>query len=150
MKKSVYWKKKPAVVKYIGKSNTHCFTVGKEYEAFFLEYWQGKRDSLHVKGNDGQITDFNSFADFKVVKDEDFVLNTYEATVKCITRRFEKELFGIKYSKLYKAIAMDKNGYYLVMDDSYDCYFYSPNDFEIIEDPHGVLSYCSVYYSYFE
>ena len=38
--KDTKWSKKPAIVRYIGKSDND-FTFGKLYEAFFLEYWQG-------------------------------------------------------------------------------------------------------------
>lgn len=141
------WSKTPAVVKYIGKSNNN-FTTGKEYFAFFLEYWQGKRESLHVQNNEGKITDFNPFSDFEIVKDEDNVLNKHEAIVRCVTKRFQNELFEIKYDKIYKAIGADENGYYLVMDESYDCYFYPSTDFEIIEDEHNILSCCSLYYNF--
>ena len=147
--KNEKWDKTPAVVRYIGKTNSK-FSTGKEYQAFLLEYWQGNRDSLHVQGNDGKITDFNLFAEFEVISDKDNVLNKHEAIVRCVTKQFQNELFGIKFGNQYKAIGADKNGYYLVMDESYDCYFYPSTDFEIIEDEHGILSYCSLYYSYFE
>lgn len=127
---------KPAIVRYNGESNER-FTNGSCYEAYFLEYWEGKRDSLHVRMNDGRVTDFNPFEDFSVVSDEDNLLNTYEAVVKCITHKFDDELLCITYGKEYKAIGRDKDGLYLVMDDSYCCYFYSPDDFEIISDEHG-------------
>ena len=141
------WNKTPAVVRYVGESNIK-FTTGKEYFAFFLEYWQGHRDSLHVQDNEGNITDYNHFSDFQIVKDIDNVLNQHEATVRCVTKRFNNELFDIKYGQLYKAIGADKNGYYLVMDESYDCYFYPSSDFEIVEDDNGILSCCSLYYSF--
>ena len=57
------------------------FTNGKRYEAFFLEYWKGVRDSLHVRGNDGRVTDFNPFEDFIVISDDDNLLNNYEANI---------------------------------------------------------------------
>ena len=137
----------PAVVKYIGL-DTEQFTYGNEYEAFFLEYWQGKRDSLHVRGNNGEITDFNPFEDFEVISDEGNLLNDYEAIVRCITRRYDDEILALTFGKEYKAIGRDKDGLYLVMDDSCDCYFYPPEFFEIVSDEHGILSYQSVYYSY--
>ena len=40
------------------------------------------------------------------------------------------------------------DGLYLVMDNSYCCYFYSPECFEIISDEYGILSRRSVYYSF--
>ena len=137
----------PAVVKYIGL-DTEQFTYGNEYEAFFLEYWQGKRDSLHVRGNNGEITDFNPFEDFEVISDEGNLLNDYEAILRCITRRYDNKILALTFGKEYKAIGRDKDGLYLVMDDSCDCYFYPPEFFEVVADEHGILSYKSVYYSY--
>jgi len=56
---------KPAIVEYQGRSSKK-FTKGKQYEAFFLEYWEGVRNSLHVRGNDGRVTDFNPFEYFAI------------------------------------------------------------------------------------
>ena len=83
--------KKPAVVRFIGdvsnyklgceeSSSRYCkdctnnkkctrtkinyeFTLGCDYPAYFLEYWQGDRNSLHVKCNTGEIVDFILFED---------------------------------------------------------------------------------------
>lgn len=136
-----------AIVKYIGTEND-LFTPEKEYEAYFVEYWEGKRESLHVLADDGKIHDFIPLSDFEIISDPHNVLNFYEAKVKCITHRFDDELFDITYGKIYSAIGRDRNGMYLVMDESYCCYFYDSEDFEIIDDPHGILSRESVYYSY--
>lgn len=138
---------KAAIVRFIGKSSDK-FTAGKEYEAFFLEYWEGKRNSLHVRGNDGIITDFNHFEDFEVVSDEDNLLNDYEAIVRCVTHKYEDVVAGLTYGKEYKAIGRDKDGLYLVMDNSCCCYFYPPDLFEIVSDEHGILKKQSVYYSF--
>ena len=54
----------------------------------------------------------------------------------------------MNYGSEYKAIGRDKDGMYLVMDESYCCYFYEPDCFEVIEDKHGILSRRSVYHSY--
>lgn len=137
------WKKTPAIVKYIGK-NSDKFSTGQEYEAFFIEYWQGTRNSLHVRGNDGLVTDFNPLEDFEIIKDSDNLLNNYEAYIRCISNN----LPGLTEGKVYKAIGRDSDGLYLVMDDSYDCYFYPPELFVIESDKHGILSRRSVYYSY--
>ncbi len=146
--------KEPAIVRYDGPSDgkqTHGkFTRGCYYQAFFLEYWEGERNSLHVRGDDGKITDFNKFEYFTVISDKDNLLNTYEAVVLCTTHAYDDELFDIKFGKTYKAIGRDKNGMYLVMDESYCCYFYEPDCFEILEDEHGILKTQSVYYSCFE
>lgn len=157
--------KKTAVVRFIGdqeKYRLHCdesnykycrdcikadcqkqvcfqFIYGNLYNAYFLEYWQGDRTSLHVKGEDGEIDDFNPIEDFEIVSDEDNVLNTHEAIVRCITHEYDDELFDLNYGNEYKAIGFDCNGLYLVMDECHDCYFYSSKYFEIISDPYGVL-----------
>ena len=138
---------RPAIVQYTAKSNKK-FTHGRQYEAYFLEYWEGQRTSLHVRGNDGRVTDFNPFKDFRVLSDPDNLLNTYEAVVRCITHEYDDLLMGLTYGKEYKAIGRDKDGLYLVMDNSYCCYFYSPECFEIVSDEYGILSRRSVYYSF--
>mgnify|MGYP003191817326 CR=1 FL=1 len=81
---------KPAVVRYNAKSSCK-FTKGKLYEVYFIEYWEGERTSLHVRGNDGTITDFNHLED-------------YEATVQCITHEYDHLICGITFGKEYKAI----------------------------------------------
>ena len=48
-------------------------------------------------------------------------------------------MFDLNYGNEYKAIGFDENGQYLVMDECYDCYFYSSTDFEVVSDPFGVL-----------
>ena len=141
------WNKKPAIVKYIGQTNRK-FTFQHEYEAYFLEYWQGKRDSLHVRDNYGLITDFNSFSYFEVISDVCNLLNNDEAIVWCKTHKCENESLTLCYGKEYKAIGRDKDGLFLVMDDSHDCYFYPAHYFEVVEDPAGILEHRSIYYSY--
>ncbi len=132
---------KPAVVRFIGTPDHSQgkFTVGKTYEAFFLEYWELKRDALHVRGDDGKITYFNHFKYFSVISDEDHLLNCHEATVRCITHDFDDELFDLVYGHEYKAIGINGDGDYLVMDESCICYFYEPDCFEVVEDKYGVL-----------
>ena len=142
------WDKKPAIVRYIRRSNKK-FTKGKQYEAFFVEYWEGVRNSLHVRNNAGIITDFNPLEDFEVVSDEDHVLNNHEAIVRCITRKHDDRISGLLFGKEYIAIGCDKDGLYLVKDESGCCYFYSPVDFEIVKDEFGILSKRSVYYNYY-
>ena len=142
----------PAIVKFIGnKINNDYngqFTVGKEYEAFFVEYWQGVRNSLHVRNNFGDIVDFIPFDEFSVVSDPDNMLTMDEAIVRCITEEHNEGLSYLYYGHEYRVVGMDIDGYYLVMDESYDCYFYPKTAFEIVDDPHGLLSRVSVYYSY--
>ena len=139
---------KYAIVRYIAES-TELFTQGQTYKAFFVEYWQGKRDSLHVKANDGKIHDYVHFENFEIIEDTNNVLNMYEADVKCITHDYDEELLELNYGQVYKAIGCDIDGLYLIMDESMDCYFYHPNCFEIIDDPHGILNGQSVYYSFY-
>lgn len=81
------------------------------------------------------------------MEDVDNVLNTHEATVRCITHEYDNELFDLTYGKKYKAIGRDRDGLYLVMDDSHDCYFYLPTCFEIVSDEYDILSHRSVYFS---
>lgn len=158
--------RKPAKVKFIGNPNDYklgcekssylycrdcnkndceCdtqnnFEKQKVYNAYFLEYWQGERTSLHIKGNNGKIDDFVPVSDFEILEDVDDVLNTKEAIVRCISHDYEDKLFDLTYDKEYKAIGFDLYGRYLVMDDSLDCYFYLPKEFEIISDPHQILN----------
>lgn len=137
----------PAKVRYIGETSEK-FTNNSVYEAFFIEYWQGVRNSLHVKDNYGEISDFNLLEDFVIISDPDGVLNSHEAIVECIVEKFDDELFGVKFGKQYKSIGRDKDGMYLIMDESCDCYFYSPENFKVISDEHGILQKQSVYYSF--
>ena len=136
--------KVPAKVRYIGPPSEE-FTRGRVYPAYFLEYWQGKRESQHVRGDSGRISDFNLLGDFEVVEDGDHVLNCYEAVVKCVTHRYDGMRFGLTFGKEYKAIGRDRDGLYLVMDESSDCYFYPPDVFEVVSDAHDLLSHQSVY-----
>jgi hypothetical protein len=138
----------PAKVRFIGKSDIQ-HTNGKIYDAYFLEYWQGERRSLHVSGNDGEITDFNDINNYQIISDEDNLLNNYEAVVKCNTHRYENQPARLKFGKNYKAIGRDKDGLYLVMDESLDCYFYPSEIFDIVKDENGILKVQSIYYSYF-
>lgn len=137
----------PAIVRYEGQTGKK-FTHGKCYEAFFLEYWEGVRDSLHVRGDDGRMTDFNHFEDFTVISDEDKLLNNYEAIVRCVNPDDDDD-FGLKFGHEYKVIGRDKDGLFLVMDETSCCYFYEPDCFEIVEDRQGILSRQSVYYSFY-
>lgn len=139
---------KYAIVKYKAES-TELFTKDQTYKAYFVEYWQGKRDSLHVEANDGKIHDFVCLEDFDIIEDAYNVLNMFEAEVRCITHRYDDELLELNYGKVYKAIGCDIDGLYLVMDESMDCYFYHPKCFEIISDPQGILNSQSVYYSFY-
>lgn len=155
--------KKSAVVRFVGNQNEYklgcetstyrycrdcnqcagtdsfLFTEGTKYNAYFLEYWQGNRTSLHVKGENGEIVDFVPIEDFEILADEDNVLSTKEAIVRCVTHKYDKEIFDLNYGHEYKAIGYDKNGLFLVMDESYDCYFYPRNAFTIVSDPDNVL-----------
>lgn len=115
------------------------FVQGHLYNAYFLEYWEGERTSLHVKGEDCEVNDFIPFEDFEVVEDCDNVLNKHEAIVRCITHDYDDEIIELLYGKEYKAIGFDTDGLFLVLDESYCCYFYSPDAFEIVDDPYGVL-----------
>lgn len=109
------------------------------YEAYFIEYWEGERTSLHVRGNDSTITDFNHLEDFEIISDEGNLLNNYKATVQCITHKYDHLICGITFGKEYKVIGRDSDGHYLVLDESNCCYFY-PNDvLKIIDDPYGIL-----------
>ena len=131
---------------------TYRFTVGQIYEAYFLEYWQGKRTSPLVKDNSGEITNFNPLEDFEIVEDCDNVLNMKEAVVRCVTHKLDDQLLGIKYEREYAALGLSKKNfaeiYYLVMDESHDCYFYSAKYFEIVDDPYGLLDYETGQYVY--
>jgi len=130
----------------------HCFTTGKLYLAYFLEFWQGKRSSLHVKTNLDEVTEFNHIKDFEIIRDLDDVLNIREATVRCITHKFDDIGLGLIYGKEYIAIGVTDNQFsdfdYLVMDESTDCYFYSAEYFEIVSDPHELLDQSRGQYVY--
>ena len=44
----------------------------------------------------------------------------------------------------------NKYSYYLIMDESYDCYFYPAGYFKIIDDKFDLLSHRTLYYNYCE
>ena len=46
------------------------------------------------------------------MEDVDNVLNTHEATVRCITHEYDNELFDLTYGKKYKVIGRDRDGLY--------------------------------------
>lgn len=119
-------------------SFSYSLINGKLYNAYFLEYWQGERTGLHVKCENGEIDDYFNINDFEIISDPDGILNYNEATVRCITHRYE-ETGCLEFGKTYKALGFNKKGNYLVMDNSSDCYFYSSSSFEIIKDENGVL-----------
>ena len=115
------------------------FKYGHLYNAYFVEYWEADRINLHVKGEDGEVDYFKKLQEFEIVSDEDNVLNANEAIVRCITHDFDDDFVYITYGKEYRVLGFNKNGAYLVMDDSHMCYFYSPKFFEVIRDDHGIL-----------
>lgn len=123
-----------------GMVTKNRFVFGTIYNAYYLEYWQGKRNSLHVKGEDGVIDYYIPLSDFEIVSDEDNVLNNYEAVVKCVVHDYDNELFELNYGKEYKAIGVNNQGLYLVLDESYDCYFYPSTAFDIVNDTHNILN----------
>ena len=139
----------PATVEYIGNEGKAIdkFTIGKTYDAYFIEYWEGVRNSLHVRNNDGKIVDFVPFEEFKVIEDPQGVLELREALVKYIVEDEEPDPLSLLTGNVYHAVGRDKDGYYLVEDESGCCYFYEASSFEIISDPDGILSQESVYYS---
>lgn len=119
------------------------FLPGEIYPAYFLEYWQGKRESLHVVDALGERGHYIPLRDFEIVEDKDDVLNLKEAVIRCITHKFDEKLFGLSYGKEYIALGRcgrkDTKGGYLVMDESRDCYCYTQHYFEIVSDPYGLL-----------
>ena len=117
------------------KSTAFNFLARQLYNAYFLEYWQGKRDSLIVKGEDGKIADFIPLCDFEITEDCDGVLHTHEATVRCTTDRYR----DLQCGKEYIALGYSIYGNYLVKDESGDCYFYLGDCFDILQDPNGIL-----------
>jgi hypothetical protein len=160
--------RKPAIVKFIGdqteyrqkpRSSGSCpqeqqtgeyeFLNGKTYEAYFVEYFADVRNALHVKGEDGEIHAPVRFEHFTVISDPDHVLADYEAMVRFTTHRYEKRwkqepqkpIFG----KTYKAIGKDNHGRYLIVNEHGMDKFYPAEDFEILEDPHGILQFQSIY-----
>ena len=89
------------------------------------------------------MDDFNPIEEFEIVSDDDDVLNRHEAIVRCVTHSYDAKLFDLNYGKEYKAIGFNKDGLLLVMDESFDCYFYPRKAFEIISDKYAVLDITS-------
>ena len=138
----------PAKVEYVGGTNKlNTFTVGNAYSAYFVEYWDGKRDNLHVRNNAGQIVDFVPMGDFRIISDPNGVLELdKEAHVRYIVKD-EPDPESLKYGKSYRALGCDKDGFYLVEDETGYCYFFEASNFEVVYDPYGLLSTESLYYS---
>lgn len=147
-----------AKVKYIGEDNWE-FTNGKIYDAYFVEYCNGKRKNLHVKC-DEDIEYFAKMGDFTIVEDKYNVLNNDEAIVEC-TQDYVGEFRRIDYEdtakvrrgtitcgKKYRAIGRTRNGLLLVMDDLQECRFYPPECFKIISDETGILEKENEYMDY--
>lgn len=141
----------PAKVRYIGSASKRrkSFTAGNLYDAFFVEYWEGVRNSLHVRNDEEEIVDFVPLEAFEIISDPDGLLEMREARVRCVTRRFEDCWYGVHFGREYAAIGRDRDGFYLVKDETECCYFYPPTAFEINSDPEGILGRRSVYYNYF-
>lgn len=145
------WPMRPAKVMYIGKA---CylftnFTKGKIYDAYFLDFWHGSRCILHVKGDDGSIDRNCELTDFFIISDSDNVLNTFEATVKFDDDGSAKKFPDLTIGHSYRALGCDKDGYFLVIDDSCESYFYKSSHFRIICDPHDLLCKPTIYFSKF-
>ena len=143
------YKKKPAKVEYI-ESITHCYpniTSGKVYSAYFIEYWQGERRNLHLKNDKGVIDYWYDLKDFKIIEDVDYVLNFKEAKVRCIreSHSFSELALGnieLTNGKEYIAIGIGgglMGGLCLILEVSYDHYFYPHAMFEIVSDPDNFL-----------
>ena len=139
----------PAKVIYIGDNGTarSDFTIGNEYDAYLLEYQRGVRNILHVRNNYGIIVDHVPLNEIKVVSDPSEILQFKEAVVIFITQ--ENKFPKLKYGKQYRAIGCDKDGYYLVEDDSRSCFFYESSHFKIKSDPDDILSHETVYSNIF-
>lgn len=140
---------KPAKVRFIGDDNYHegHFTRGQVYDAYFLEYWNGLRNSLHVMDNEGNIQDFKPLEDFEVLEDPDNLLSHAEAVVRCIGPTQRSRGGGVIHGQEYIAIGRDVDGLYLVKDCSDNCFFYPPDLFEVVSDPEHILDHLSLYYS---
>ncbi len=131
------------------KTPIYKFTRGQIYDAFFLEYWCGKRESLHVIDNQGELTDFNDINDFEIVSDPDHLLNLHEAIVLCLSNAYD-EIFELKCGKTYTAIGRDKGRMFLIKDETGDCYFYPAYHFKIIEDKYEILSHKTLYFDFWD
>ncbi len=140
---------RPAKVRFIGDDYRHegHFTQGQVYDAYFLEYWNGLRNSLHVMDNAGNIQDFKPLEDFEVLEDPDNLLSQAEAVVRCVGPTLRSRGGGVIHGEEYIAIGRDVDGLYLVKDNSDNCFFYPPDLFEVVSDPEHILDHLSLYYS---
>ena len=135
--------KKPAIVKYLGETNENLIH-GKQYQAYFVEYWETERNNLHVLDESGEINYWYELEDFEIIEDKDSLLNLNEATVKCLTHRFEDDFTScLEYGKEYKAIGRVGDEY-LIYTGSLN-YFFNAGNFEVVDDSQDVLKdeiYC--------
>ena len=135
----------PAKVLYIGENDVaqKGFVIGNEYDAYLVEYRKGVRNIIHVRNDFGIIVDNISINEFNVVSDPGGIFELKEAKVTFIkpNKKFPK----LTYGKQYQAIGCDKYSYFLVKDDSKNCYFYESSLFKIDSDPEDILSHETVY-----
>ena len=141
-----YQYKRPAIVRFIGdEESTMCYSGhelkhGHHYLAFFVEYWETERDNVYIKNDSGKIDYWYQLEDFEIVEDKDGSLELYSAKVKCINPNYSgQHIVDPEYGEVCEAVGISREGYYLVYAGSHN-YYYPPDDFVIIEDPHGILN----------
>ena len=134
------WDKEPATVRYVGET-TESIIHGKCYKAFFIEYWEAEREKLLVVDETGELDDWYLLEDFEILEDKDNVLNFNSAKVRCISQKYNGAyIVDPEFGKVCEAIAVSKDGFYLIHAGSHN-YYYPPEDFEVLEDPYGVLKH---------
>ena len=137
--------KRPAIVRFIGdEESTKCYS-GHElkhdhyYLAYFVEYWETERDNVNIKNDSGKIDYWYELKDFKIYEDKDGSLELYSAIVRCINPSYSRQnIVDPEYGDICEAVGISRDGYYLVYAGSHN-YYYPPEDFEIMEDQHGIL-----------
>jgi len=147
LQKLPYLYKRPAVVKFIGRpeeydiSQRNDLIRGHFYLAYFVEYWETERNNVHIKNERGKIDYWYKLNDFEIIEDKDGALSLDSAVVRCIDPSYSPKNINIvdpEYGEVCEAVAISRDGYYLIHSGSHN-YYYPRKDFEIIEDPKGIL-----------
>jgi hypothetical protein len=141
-------RKEPALVRFIGNERDYIrsdaglpsFIAGHTYKAYLLDIWEGEWENLNVEDETGRVTNFNLLSDFEVIEDYGDILSARPAKVRCIEST-TTGIFGVRAGKVYDCIGYSwQPGFvYYVADESYDTLPYSPELFEVVDDPDDIL-----------
>ena len=119
------------------KEKFYLFIKDKLYKAFFLDYCQGERNVIEVQTENGEVIDYVPINDFEIIEDRYNVLNDKIARIKCVNVNGQKDL---QIGKEYIALKSNEDRtMFLVLDDSFDTYYYPKENFTVLDDKDKIL-----------